>query len=71
MRELILAIAMSALPVVAQAETLPVVFGNISDDELGMAHEIDSGMAANRRCAGVEGAKPHCVTLCVKFESRR
>jgi len=53
MRKPILAIAISVLSVAAQAETLPIVVANVSDDELAMAHEIESGMIANRRCAGL------------------
>ena len=50
MTQLVLAIALLALPFVAQAKTLPVVFG---DEELSIAREIKSVMATRRRCAGV------------------
>jgi hypothetical protein len=53
MRKLVLAITVSALPFAARAETLPIVFGGVGDEQLGLAREIGSAMAANPRCAGV------------------
>lgn len=53
MRKLVLAITVSALPLSAQAEKLQVVFGGVGYEELEIAREIGSAMAADPRCAGV------------------